>query len=145
MKLLEYQGKELFVKYGIDVPDSVLVDRDATAVSFTPPFVLKAQVPVGDRKEERGILFCETGEEFQEKRNQLLQTRISGFSPDKILAEEKVDYVKELYLSFSYDTDAQAPVLAISDKGGTGIEEANIFPVDLLFGVTDFFLRNAYS
>ena len=50
MKLLEYQGKELFVKYGIDVPDSVLVDKDATKVPFLAQFVLKAQVPAGDRQ-----------------------------------------------------------------------------------------------
>ena len=145
MKLLEYQGKELFVKYGIAVPNSVLLDKDTSSAPFAVPYVLKAQVPAGDRAQEGGILFAEPGEEFEEKRNQILQTPIAGYTTEKILAEEQIVFTKELYVSFSYDTNTQGPVLALSDAGGSGIEEAKIFPVDLLFGVTDFFLREVCS
>ncbi|MDP6704158.1 MAG: ADP-forming succinate--CoA ligase subunit beta, partial [archaeon] len=90
MKLLEYQGKELFLKYGIAVPNSVLLDRDASSVPFAVPYVLKAQVPIGDRAQEGGILFAEPGEDFEEKRNQILEAQISGYKTEKILAEEQI-------------------------------------------------------
>ncbi len=147
MKLLEYQGKELFKKYGIPVPKGELIEKETQSVTLRAPLVLKSQVPVGDRKKESGILFVESADEseFKEKKDWLLQHKVSGFLPEVLLAEEKVQFEKELYVSFSYDTDRQGPVFAVSDKGGSGIAEAHIFPVDLIFGLTDFYLRDVLS
>ncbi len=138
MKLLEYQGKELFRKYGIAVPKSVLLEKGSKKIPLAFPVVLKSQVPSGDRKKKGGILFLE--EDASNKVEELFQKPIDGVVPETILAEEKVDPQKELYVSFSYDTDSRSPVLALSLKGGTGIETANVFPINLEEGLrTDAF------
>ncbi|MDP2734970.1 MAG: ATP citrate lyase citrate-binding domain-containing protein [bacterium] len=143
MKLLEHQGLELFEKYGIAVPRrELLADRGARP-SLASPMVLKSQVFSGDRARQGGIAFVERDEEFAEKLRQVFETPIEGRLPGSVLAEEKVEFQKEFYLSFSYDTDARTPVLAVSVQGGTGIEKASLFPVDLALGLQDFFLRDA--
>jgi succinyl-CoA synthetase beta subunit len=53
MKLLEYQGKELFNSYGISIPKSYLAktieqaENGSKIIGF--PFVLKSQLTVGGR------------------------------------------------------------------------------------------------
>ena len=53
MRLLEYQGKELFNEFGIKTPESVLAEslEDARigAQKLGYPFVLKSQLTVGGR------------------------------------------------------------------------------------------------
>ena len=50
MRLLEYQAKELFKEYNINIPDSISSTdiekgrKDAKKIGY--PFVIKAQVPV---------------------------------------------------------------------------------------------------
>lgn len=140
MKLLEHQGKELFRKYGIAVPNAVLLDASAEDIPLQFPVVLKSQVPSGDRKKKGGILFADRKEDISGKLGELFQKPIDGVVPEKVLVEEKVDPQKELYVSFSYDTDSRSPVLALSLKGGTGIETANVFPINLAEGLrTDTF------
>lgn len=131
MKLLEYQGKELFRKYGIAVPNAVLLDASVEDIPLQFPVVLKSQVPSGDRKKKGGILFAEKKEDALSKIRELFQKAIDGAKPEKILVEEKVDSAEEIYASFSYDTDSRSPILALSLQGGTGIETADIFPVNL--------------
>ena len=68
MKLLEYQGKELFKNYGINVPKSYLArnieeaKRGSEIIGF--PFVLKSQLTVGGRGKAGAILKCKNEEEL---------------------------------------------------------------------------------
>ncbi|MCP6717982.1 MAG: hypothetical protein KJI70_00340 [Patescibacteria group bacterium] len=142
MKLLEYQGKEIFKQYGIAVPKAKLIDKHTPELCFKTPFILKSQVPAGDRKKKGGILFVKSEKEFLSKKDQLFKKSINGFLPKELLAEEIIPYKKELYVSFSYDTQTRKPVLSISKTGGTGIKKANIFPIELSFGLSDFYLRD---
>ncbi|MBI1984863.1 MAG: hypothetical protein HYS60_02000 [Candidatus Wildermuthbacteria bacterium] len=130
MKLLEYQGKELFKKYGIKAPNSVLIGKPSEEVALRFPVVLKSQVPSGARNKKGGIVLVEQKEEFMSQLKNLFQKNIDGVLPEKVLAEEKIDSEKEWYLSISFDTNRRMPVLAISEKGGADIETADIFPLE---------------
>ncbi len=132
MKLLEYQGKELFEKYGIPVPTRALVDNPAQEPDLKFPVVLKSQVPSGERKKKGGVIIVKEKKDFPDSLRNIFQKNIDGFLPEKVLVEEKIDFEKEWYISFSYDTDRRSPVLAISDKGGTGIDEASIFTLEFV-------------
>jgi len=72
MKLLEYQGKELFKDYGIKVPNSYLAKnieeakKGAEKIGF--PFVLKSQLTVGGRGKAGAILKCKNEKELSEFR-----------------------------------------------------------------------------
>ncbi|TSC59347.1 MAG: hypothetical protein G01um1014107_358, partial [Parcubacteria group bacterium Gr01-1014_107] len=48
----------------------------------------------------------------------------------------------ELYVSFTYDTDYRGPVIALSRSGGTGVSQAGVFPIDLVYGLREFYLRD---
>lgn len=142
MKIFEYQGKEMLQKYGIEIPRFELVAKHTRSVSLDVPFVLKSQVASGDRKRKGGILFVEDKESFEQCKEQLFQTAIDGTFPDVLLAEEKVAAEKELYCSFSYDTETRTPVVSLAERGGSGVANANTYPVDLTWGFPEFFARD---
>lgn len=143
MKLLENEGKVLFNKYGISIPKGELVFNHTDSVSLDPPFVLKAQVLSGDRKKAGGIMFVEDKDEFGKAKAELFSLKINNANPRYLLAEKKIDYKKEIYVSFSYDTSSRSPVLAISKDGGTGIGDALIYPIDLTSELTEEFVKDA--
>ena len=66
MDLFEYQGKELYKKYDIATPNSMVVDSvekiDATSLQY--PLVVKAQVQVGGRGKAGGIKLVSNEEEL---------------------------------------------------------------------------------
>ncbi len=161
MKLLEYQGKKMFKKYGIMVPKGKIMTstkmpsdflfgdkpglmspkRKSEGIRLNFPLVLKAQTPSGNRKLAGGIIEVKNKIEFNKAKKELFNKIISGHRVKKILVEEKIIGATELYLSFSYSTETRGPVLSISNSGGTGIASANIFPIDLSLGLPDFYLR----
>ena len=59
MRLLEYQAKELFKEYDINIPDSISSTdiekgrKDAKKIGY--PFMIKAPVPVGGSGKAGGI------------------------------------------------------------------------------------------
>ena len=79
MRLLEYQGKELFQKYGIAVPTSALVEKPAAEISLQFPVVLKSQVLSGDRKKKRGIRIVEQKEDYSDRLAELFGRRCCSF------------------------------------------------------------------
>ncbi len=143
MKLLEYQAKKLFKKYGISIPayQLIMAKNKGVGIQIHFPLILKAQVPSSNRKKSGGIIEVKNKKKFNKASKELFKKTIDGYPVKKILAEEKIIGEKEIYLSFSYSTDSRGPVLSISRKGGTGINSADIFPVNITLGITDFYLR----
>ncbi len=62
MRLLEFQGKELFRQYGLSVPAASLVNSREEAIQAANklgyPVVLKSQLTVGGRGKAGAILKC---------------------------------------------------------------------------------------
>ncbi len=150
MKLFEYRGKELFDKYGISVPKGRLVknEKDFSGLNF--PFVLKAQVPIGGRGKAGGIKSAENLKDAKEKLSQIIGMDIKGYTVRKVLAEEKVDIKKELYLSITLDRSKRMPLIMASDEGGMDIEsvpDEKIFKewVNPLIGIQSFHIRGIVS
>lgn len=157
MNLVEYQGKELFARYEISIPKSKLIKRQprgealrGRALPLKPPFILKSQVPVGDRQRKSGIVIVKTERDYAKAKQQLFATAIDGHVPEKLLAEQLILFTREYYVSFSFDIDTRRPALALSSSGGTGIRRAFTTPIDLASpavalseGGADFFFRDA--
>lgn len=142
MKLYEFEGKELFRKCGIPVPDSVLLTRKTQAIRLPQPFLLKAQVKFGDRKKHGGILFPKNGREAARDLKKLLGATLKDEKVSSVLAEVRMSHLaKEYYASFSYDTVTRGPVLALSPRGGSGIARAKTFPIDVADGLHLFTIR----
>ena len=150
MKLFEYRGKELFDKYGISVPNGKLVNTEKDFSDLKFPFVLKAQVPVGGRGKAGGIKPVENRKDAKEKLAQILGMDIKGFTVGKVLAEEKVDIKKELYLSIMLDRSQKTPLLMVSGSGGMDIESVaddQIFKewINPFIGIQPFHIRGTIS
>ena len=150
MKLYEYQGKELFEKYKIPVPKGKLVKNNEDFSGLHFPFVLKAQVPIGGRGKAGGIKTAENLNDAKEKLSHIMGMDIKGFIVRKVLAEEKVDTKKELYLSISLDRTKRMPLIMISGQGGMDIESVAdelIFKewINPLIGLQPFHIRELFS
>jgi len=137
MKLLEHEGIDLFEKYGIKVPKRQLLENLSDAVTLTRPVVLKAQVLTGDRKRAGGVVFVENEQESKSAKEKLFSADVRGEIVRSILVEERLDIDNEYYISLSYDTNSRSPVLALSTRGGTGTDNADIFPIDMTVGITE--------
>src|SRR5918995_3035430 len=129
MRLLEYQGKELFKEFGIPVPKARLVFSLEEARSLLDnelafPIVLKSQVPVGGRGKAGAIKKCQNMQEVETQFIALQNKKIAGESPRGILLEEGMNISKELYVSLFLNRSARCFSLIASAAGGMDIESA---------------------
>ncbi len=127
MKLLEYEAKEYFKKYGIPTPEGRMVEspEDARAYveSLGKPVVIKVQLPVGGRGKAGGVKFADSPSEAANVAKQLLGMTIKGLKVEKLYVEEKVDIVNEIYLGVTIDRNRKQHVVLASSEGGMDIEE----------------------
>src|SRR5918999_898592 len=103
MRLLEYEGKELFRQYRIPTPKSYVAsslnDVKNLSSNLEYPFMIKSQVAIGGRGKAGAIIRCNSALELETKFVELMQKKIKGEIPRAILLEEGVDIKKELYIS----------------------------------------------
>jgi succinyl-CoA synthetase beta subunit len=135
MNLHEYQGKELFAKFGLPVSKNKVIASADDAVDACRDiggnkWVVKAQVHAGGRGKAGGVKLVSTPEEAEEFANNWLGKRLITYQTDangqlvnSILVEECTDIAKELYLSAVVDRGTQRIVFIGSSEGGVNIEE----------------------
>ena len=158
MNLHEYQGKELFAKFGLPVSKNRVIASADDAVDACrdiggDKWVVKAQVHAGGRGKAGGVKLVSTPEEAMEFANHWLGKRLITYQTDSngqlvnsILVEECTDIAKELYLSAVVDRGTLRIVFIGSSEGGVNIEEVAentpekiIYePIDPLTGPMDF-------
>ena len=129
MRLLEYQGKELFNQFGIKIPESILAEsvEDARigAQKLGFPFVLKSQLTVGGRGKAGAIQKCKDSFELETKFDELLKKEVKGELPRGILLEKMADIVKEIYLSIFLNRSKRCFSIIASSEGGIDIEQTD--------------------
>jgi succinyl-CoA synthetase beta subunit len=126
MDLLEYQGKQLFARHGIPVPqgrpaetvDEAVIAADAIGY----PCVVKAQVQIGGRGKLGGIKVAAGREEAREHASAIIGMDIKGLTVHEVWVEEASEIGAEYYASIVFDRSARAPLLMFSTKGGMDIE-----------------------
>ncbi|GAB3686129.1 ADP-forming succinate--CoA ligase subunit beta [Salinarchaeum chitinilyticum] len=127
MKLHEFQAKELFADAGIPTPDSQLASTPdevvAAADEIGYPVAVKAQVQVGGRGKAGGIELVENAEEARAAAESIIGMDLKGIHVDRVLVEEAVDFVNELYVGVTMDRGEGKPVAMVSTRGGVNIEE----------------------
>jgi len=133
MKLMEYQGKELFRRVGIATPRGHFsrdADDVAAFVAANPgSWVLKSQVLMGGRGKAGGIKFADTPEQAHELATELLGKVLKNAqNPDgervsALLIEEKVAIASEAYVSITIDRSTKKPAVLVSAQGGMDVEE----------------------
>ena len=136
MDLYEYQGKELFRRYGIPVSEGRLATspaeaRDA-AEELGGPVVVKAQVLTGGRGKAGGIKLAATPAEAEARAQEILGLDIRGHVVAKVWIERASDIEREYYLSIAFDRSAKKPLLMFTTQGGVDIEEVAASSPDAL-------------
>jgi len=122
MRLLEFQAKRILAEYGIPVPTSRLIQSPSDLAGIEIPTVLKAQVPTGRRGRAGGIRIVAAEKEARAVALELLSSNIRGHRVRSLLAEEKADVNREIYLALLLDKRANLPMVMASASGGVDIE-----------------------
>ena len=155
MKLHEYQAKGVFADAGVPVPASRLASTVDGAVAAADeigyPVAIKAQVQVGGRGKAGGIELVDDAEEAREVADAILGMDLKGLHVDRVLVEEAVDFVDELYVGVTMDRTEGEPVAMVSTRGGVDIEEVAAQDpeaiarehVDPVFGMQPYEARKA--
>ena len=127
MDLYEYQGKELFKRFGIPVSEGRLAtapeEARAAAEELGGQVVVKAQVLTGGRGKAGGVKLAEGAGDTEQKARDILGLDIRGHVVRKLWIERASDIAKEYYLSVTFDRGAKKPLFMLTTEGGVEIEQ----------------------
>ncbi|AOL16723.1 succinate--CoA ligase [Sulfolobus sp. A20] len=113
MKLYEYEGKALFKRVGIPIPNGVVTSEP---IKWEGKAVVKSQLLEGARG-KRGLVRV-----TEDVYNTILELKKLGV--EKFLIEEFVPHEKEFYASVLLDRESGEPMLVLSREGGIDVEQA---------------------
>ena len=127
MDLYEYQGKELFARFGIPVSEGRLAESPeearAAAQELGGEVVVKAQVLTGGRGKAGGIKLADSPDEAEAHAREILGMDIRGHVVRKLWVERTSAIAKEYYLSLTFDRGEKKPLFMLTTQGGVDIEE----------------------
>ncbi len=127
MDLYEYQGKQLFARFGIPVSEGRLATTPAearrAAEELGGPVVVKAQVLTGGRGKAGGVKLAEDADDAERKAADILGLDIRGHVVEKVWIEKASEIAREYYLSVTFDRGAKKPLFMFTTQGGVEIEE----------------------
>ena len=149
MKIHEYQGKELFRRYGVPVPQGIAVTtadearaaaEKLIATTGVPVVVVKSQIHAGGRGKGqvhkgtevvgRGVEVVKGGPDAARDaasrmlggRLVTIQTGPEGQIVRTVFVEQGMNIARELYLGMLVDRDTRRVVVMASTEGGMDIE-----------------------
>jgi len=127
LDLYEFQGKELFRRFGIPVSEGRLATTAAearrAAEELGGEVVVKAQVLVGGRGKAGGIKLAANADEAEARAQDILGMDIRGHTVRMVWIERSSEIASEYYLSVTFDRGAKKPLLMFTTQGGIDIEE----------------------
>jgi succinyl-CoA synthetase beta subunit len=139
MKIHEYQGKQIFQRYGIAIPKGYPCFTAAEAEQAAkklidetkiPVVVVKAQIHAGGRGKGGGVKVVKGGPaEARAVAEKILgmqlithQTGPEGQKVQRLYVEQGLDIARELYLGLVVDREARRIAVMASTEGGVEIE-----------------------
>ncbi|WP_437876583.1 ADP-forming succinate--CoA ligase subunit beta [Sorangium sp. So ce513] len=140
MKIHEYQGKQVFARYGVPVPKgepafqasevAPIADR-LIAQTGNPVVVVKAQIHAGGRGKGGGVKVAKGGSaEATALAEKILgmqlvtkQTGPEGQKVRRLYIEQGLDIARELYFAMLVDRERRRIAVIASTEGGMDIEE----------------------
>ena len=153
MDLLEYQGKLLFSRHGVPVPEGrparTVEEAVAAGEALGYPVVVKAQVLIGGRGKAGGVKLATDRAELEQHADAILGMEIRGYTVHELYVEKASQIEEEYYAAILLDRTAKKPMAMLSRRGGMDIEAVAeedpsaiaIVHVDPLLGFRDFYGR----
>lgn len=133
LKLYEYEAKHILSKYGILVPKGILftnhIFQNESIDELVLPYAIKSQILVAGRQKAGGILFSSSIKQTKKCLKTLFGSKIKNEIVSRVLIEEKIVFIKELYFGITIDRTQRSYVVIASEMGGIDIEQTSIdFP-----------------
>jgi succinyl-CoA synthetase beta subunit len=139
MKIHEYQGKQIFERYGIPVPrgeacfdaaEAEKVARRLIEATGSEVVVVKAQIHAGGRGKGGGVKVVKGAAEARKTAEKLIgmklvthQTGPEGQIVRRLYIEQGLDIARELYLGLVVDRERRQIAIMASTEGGVEIEK----------------------
>jgi succinyl-CoA synthetase beta subunit len=139
VKIHEYQGKQLFRKYGVPVPVGIPAMTAEEAIAAIPKVqkdggtdvvVVKAQIHAGGRGKGGGVKVAKTAADAEAAVKQIFgmqlvtpQTGPEGKKVQRLLVEQGLAIDHEFYLGMLLDRATGRVTVMASREGGMDIEE----------------------
>jgi succinyl-CoA synthetase beta subunit len=132
--LVEFQGKQLFGRNGVPVPDPGTACRTVAEVEKAArthldggaaAVMVKAQVKTGGRGKAGGVKYCPSLEAAVEAAESIIGLDIKGHEVRVVWVEPASDIAEEYYLSVMHDRVSKGELIIASVEGGVEIEEVN--------------------
>ena len=154
MNLHEFQAKQILKKYGVEVPEGIIVSSPTEAVEAakilqektgTVKWAVKAQIHAGGRGKGGGVKIASTLDEVKTHAQNIIgmqlitpQTSAAGKKVNRVLIEQNIFYKgesepKEFYMSILLNRNLGRNVLMYSPQGGMSIEDVAEETPELIF------------
>ncbi len=161
MKIHEYQGKEIFKKHNIAIPNGIpafTVEESLEAYNSLKSDIVavKAQIHAGGRGKGGGVKIAKNKDEAEKHIKNIFgmdlithQTGEEGKKVERLYLESGVDIKSEFYAAITLDRSKEMDVFMVSTEGGVEIEKvASETPekiikiwIDPLVGIKSFQIR----
>jgi succinyl-CoA synthetase beta subunit len=135
MKIHEYQAKEILKKFNVPVPNCKVAFTVDEAVNAAQEiggnvWVVKAQIHAGGRGKGGGVKVAKSLDEVRQYSQDMLgmtlvthQTGPEGRIVKRLLIEQGINILKELYVGITLDRALSKNVIMVSTEGGMEIEK----------------------
>ena len=127
MDLYEHQGKELFARHGISLPEAEVADSAEAALKAAERLggrvAVKVQVQIGGRGKGGGIVLAGSSDEAAVAAGRMLEDGFGGMPVTRVLVEKLVDIAAEFYTAITLDRSLGKYLAMVSSQGGVDIEE----------------------
>ena len=135
MKVHEYQGKEIFKKYGIPTPKGIPAFSVEEALKAYDKLesnivVVKAQIHAGGRGKGGGVKLAHNRDDVKSLASDILgmklvthQTGPNGKEVQRLLIESGAEISREFYAAITLDRSKEMDVFMVSKEGGVEIEK----------------------
>jgi len=134
--LYEHQGKELFAKHHIPVPQGIVATSPEEAAKANDQLggrsVVKVQVQIGGRGKGGGIKLVSSASEAAEAARVMLEGGFKDMKVIRVLVEEQLPIAAEFYMAITLDRTSGDYLAMVSSEGGMDIEEVAATKPDAL-------------
>jgi len=148
VRLHEYEAKEIFSKYGINIQQGGLAktpeEAKQIAANIDMPVVIKSQVLVGGRGKAGGIKVVDNLNDVKRVADKVLKLEIKGYKPEGVLVLKKIEIKKEMYLGITIDGTSGIPIVMLCSEGGIEIEEVAHRNPEKISKLSVYSLQNLY-
>ena len=127
MDLFEHQGKDLFERHGIPMPERVVAstpdEASRAAERLGGDVAVKVQVQMGGRGKGGGVALVHSPQDAALEASRMLEEGFGGVPVTRVLVERLVDVAAQYYAAISLDRSLGTYLAMVSNDGGVEIEE----------------------